>query len=77
MQVSAECVCTCPYLLAVPLRALNTKGSGFAMRFTLHQGCLPHQGTILEDCGASMEAIAMHVCHRECGDAVQDQVMTM
>jgi hypothetical protein len=24
-QVSAECVCTFPYLLAVPLRVLNTK----------------------------------------------------
>jgi hypothetical protein len=53
------------------------RGSCFAMRRTLHQGLIPYQGTILEDCGACMKVIAMHDCHRECGDAVQDQVMTM
>ena len=32
VQVSVECVCTCPYLLAVPLRALNFMDSCLAMR---------------------------------------------
>jgi hypothetical protein len=41
VQVSAECVCTCPYPLVVPLRALNFMGSCFAMRFTLHRDLLP------------------------------------
>ena len=64
MQVSAECVYTCAYLLAVAPGAEHhgrRRGSSFAMRRTLHPGIEPHRDTIPEDCGASMKAMAMRV----------------
>ena len=73
MQVSAECVYTCAYLLAVAPGAEHHgrhHGSCFAMRRILHPGIKPHQGTILEDRGASMKAIAMRVGYWERGEVV-------